>query len=211
MDKQTLRREMKGRRSKLDPQTALRLSEKICSRILAWSIYARADVILGYFPTGSEADIKAVLLAALQQGKKVALPKVFGQRHMEFLYINGFNDLEKGAMNLWEPAIGCSVFDPLSIREQQTLMLVPGLAFCQDGQDSEPIGRLGYGGGFYDTYLSRITGGKISGSASCHLAACGVAYDVQKISCQGFPLESHDLFIKYLVTEKSIYGQEEIR
>lgn len=226
MDKQSLRKTMKDRRQALPQETAAGLSQMICDRLLSWPVYKKADVILAYFPCNREADIRPLLETALASGKQVALPRVLGKRHMDFLLIQDFSDLEKGAMGLMEPKKSLPVLNPCYFsktdrskndkigeihgKEHLILMLIPGLAFCRTAlMAKEVIGRLGYGGGFYDTYLARLGQKRESLHLSASLAACGVAYDFQIIAEDGFPLENHDLFLRYLVTEKSIFGQEE--
>jgi 5-formyltetrahydrofolate cyclo-ligase len=63
------------------------------------------------------------------------------------------------------------------------LVLVPGIAFGEKGE------RLGRGKGFYDRYLSHFSGIKI-----------GIGLSVQVLD--EIPMDSHDVHLDYLVTEK---------
>ncbi len=226
MDKQSLRQVMKDRRRALTQETEANLSQKLCSRILCWPAYKKANLILAYYPCNREADLRPLLENALSCKKQVALPRVFGKRHMEFLLIRNFNDLEKGAMGLMEPKRSlpvlklCHFSKTVQLQNDRSgeilgkdslaLMLIPGLAFCRTAlQGREVIGRLGYGGGFYDTYLARLGHEREGSLPETFLTTCGVAYDFQIMAEDGFPVEDHDLFLEYLVTEKNIYGQEE--
>ncbi|MEC8623442.1 MAG: 5-formyltetrahydrofolate cyclo-ligase [Bdellovibrionota bacterium] len=69
-------------------------------------------------------------------------------------------------------------------------ILVPGLAFGENGS------RLGRGKGFYDKYLEGFSGLKI-----------GVCFSEQMF--EKLPMEPNDVFVDYVVTDKSIYGPRE--
>ena len=83
-----------------------------------------------------------MLEQALAEGKRVAVPKVYGDE-MRFLYIDDLSRVEKGYAGIPEP------IDDEPVAEDPTaLVLMPGLAFDRMGR------RIGYGGGFYDKFLS---------------------------------------------------------
>ena len=70
------------------------------------------------------------------------------------------------------------------------LILVPGLAFGEDGS------RLGRGKGFYDKYLENFSGLKI-----------GICFSEQIF--EELPMEPNDVFVDYIVTDKDIFGPRE--
>ena len=82
------------------------------------------------------------MLQALKDGKKVAVPKVYGDT-MRFIYLEDLNGIEKGYAGIPEP-----VADEPVAADETALVLMPGLAFDKVGH------RIGYGGGFYDKFLS---------------------------------------------------------
>ena len=80
---------------------------------------------------------------ALRDGKRVAVPKVYGDT-MKFIYMDDLSQVEEGYYNIPEPiADGPVAEDPTA------LVLMPGLAFDEKGN------RMGYGGGFYDKFLAQ--------------------------------------------------------
>ena len=84
-----------------------------------------------------------MLQQALKDGKRVAVPKVYGEE-MRFIYITDLSRVEKGYAGIPEP------IDDGPVAEDPTaLVLMPGLAFDKDGH------RIGYGGGFYDRFLAQ--------------------------------------------------------
>ena len=85
-----------------------------------------------------------MLEQALRDGKKVAVPKVYGDE-MKFIYVTEFDEsIEKGYCGIPEP-----IADGPVAEDKTALVLMPGLCFDPQGH------RIGYGGGFYDKFLSR--------------------------------------------------------
>ena len=70
-----------------------------------------------------------------------------------------------------------------------SVWIVPGLAFSRSGA------RLGYGGGWYDRFLSKANPSSIS---------LGVAYPFQIVA--DLPLEPHDIPLVDIVTISTVRG-----
>jgi len=83
-----------------------------------------------------------MLLKALEDGKRVAVPKVYGEE-MRFIYITDMAQTAPGYAGIPEPIADGPVAD-----DPEALVLMPGLAFDPEGH------RIGYGGGFYDRFLA---------------------------------------------------------
>jgi 5-formyltetrahydrofolate cyclo-ligase len=83
-----------------------------------------------------------MLQQALLEGKKVAVPKCYGDE-MRFIYLDDLSKVEKGYCGIPEP-----IADEPVANDQTALVLMPGLAFDPEGH------RIGYGGGFYDKFLA---------------------------------------------------------
>ena len=84
-----------------------------------------------------------MLEQALRDGKKVAVPKCYGDE-MKFIYLDDLTKVAKGYAGIPEP-----IADEPAAHDETALVLMPGLAFDPQGH------RIGYGGGFYDKFLSR--------------------------------------------------------
>ena len=117
------------------------------SRILgekfrACPAYQQAQTIYGYLPYNQEVRTVPMLEQALKDGKRVAVPKVYGEE-MKFLYLDDLTKVEKGYAGIPEPIADGPVAD-----DETALVLMPGLAFDPQGH------RIGYGGGFYDKFLA---------------------------------------------------------
>jgi 5-formyltetrahydrofolate cyclo-ligase len=87
-----------------------------------------------------------MLEQALRDGKKVAVPKVYGET-MRFIYLDDLTAVETGYAGIPEPVADAPVAD-----DPTALVLMPGLAFDPQGH------RIGYGGGFYDRFLAEEPG-----------------------------------------------------
>ena len=71
---------------------------------------------------------------------------------MDFYIIEGLDDLEKRTFGVLEPKVpGCKLLTDFS----RSLCIVPALMYDLKGY------RLGYGGGYYDRFLSRYDGYKV--------------------------------------------------
>ena len=103
--------------------------------------YKDAKTIYGYMPYNQEVRTVPILEQAIRDGKKVAVPKVYGDV-MNFIYLEDLTQVEKSDMGIPEPIADEPIAD-----DQTALVLMPGLAFDKEGH------RIGYGGGFYDKFL----------------------------------------------------------
>ena len=141
MDKKKLRariRELKRAmtEAEIDGKSAI-----LGLKFRASALYAQANTIYGYLPYNQEVRTVPMLRQALRDGKRVAVPKVFGDE-MRFIYLEDLDAVEKGYAGIPEP-----VADGPVANDPTALVLMPGLAFDAEGH------RIGYGGGFYDRFL----------------------------------------------------------
>ena len=146
MDKLQLRRSIRERKRAMTEEEIVSRSAKLCELFLASDAYKNANTIYGYLPYNQEVRTVPMLEQALKDGKKVAVPKCYGDQ-MEFIYLEDLTKVEKGYANIPEP-----IADEPIARDATALVLMPGLAFDPQGH------RIGYGGGFYDKYLSAEPG-----------------------------------------------------
>ena len=102
---------------------------------------------------------------------------------MEACEISSFADLESGAYGILEPKEFCHPVMPETI----DLCIVPCLCVGSSGV------RLGYGGGYYDRYLTRLGTGTVC-AALCRERTQGAEP----------PAESHDRPVDMVITEKQI-------
>ena len=142
MDKKELRRTIRERKRAMTEEEIVSRSEKLGVLFSQSEAYKAAKTIYGYLPYNQEVRTVPMLEQALKDGKRVAVPKVYGDE-MKFLYLDDLSQVEKGYAGIPEPIAD----DPLA-DDDTALVLMPGLAFDPQGH------RIGYGGGFYDKFLA---------------------------------------------------------
>lgn len=142
MDKKELRRTIRDLKRAMTEEEIVSRSQKLGQLFAASEAYQNAKTIYGYLPYNQEVRTVAMLEKALADGKKVAVPKCYGEE-MRFIYMEDLSKVEKGYAGIPEPIADEPVAD-----DPTALVLMPGLAFDPQGH------RCGYGGGFYDKFLA---------------------------------------------------------
>ena len=143
MNKQELRQAIRARKRAMTEEDILRRSEFLAEKFARSNAYRAAKTIYGYLPYNQEVRTVPMLRRALEEGKRVAVPKVYGD-DMKFIYLDDLSQVAKGYAGIPEP-----VADGPVAQDETALVLMPGLAFDRAGH------RIGYGGGFYDKFLAR--------------------------------------------------------
>lgn len=142
MDKKELRRAIREKKRAMTEAEIESRSEALAQLLYASEAYRKAETIYGYLPYNQEVRTVSMLEQALRDGKRVAVPKVFGDE-MKFLYLEDLTQVAKGYAGIPEP-----IADEPVAQDKTALVLMPGLAFDPQGH------RIGYGGGFYDKFLA---------------------------------------------------------
>ena len=145
LDKKALRREIGQKKRAMTAAQIEDYSRELAGRLYETEYYKEAKSIYCYLPYNQEVRTWPILARAKADGKRVAVPKVYGDV-MRFLWLDDFAQVAEGAYGIPEP-----VFDEPVADDEDALILMPGLAFDPEGH------RVGYGGGFYDKYLEEHT------------------------------------------------------
>ena len=153
VEKKQLRTEARAFREGLDTSYRTQADTAIAARVAASDAFVEAPLVFAYCSVGSEVDTHALIEGALRQGKTVALPRaVPGTRTMAWHAIGSLADTAPGFAGIPEPADDAATRIDADDADARALALVPGLIFDLHGF------RLGYGGGFYDTFLATFPG-----------------------------------------------------
>ena len=142
MNKAALRREIREKKRAMTEEDIVSRSIRLGELFAATKAYSEAKTVYGYLPYNQEVRTVPILEQALRDGKRVAVPKVYGDT-MRFIYLDDLQQVEKSAMGIPEPIADEPVAD-----DTTALVLMPGVAFDRQGH------RIGYGGGFYDKFLA---------------------------------------------------------
>jgi len=142
MDKKALRAQIRAQKRAMTQQQIEEASCRLGELFVQTEQYQNAKTIYGYLPYNQEVRTVPMLEQAIRDGKRVAVPKVYGDE-MKFIYMDDLNQVAIGYANIPEPVADAPIAD-----DKTALVLMPGLAFTKNGD------RMGYGGGFYDRFLA---------------------------------------------------------
>ena len=146
MDKKELRKSIRDQKRAMTLQMVEQASTDLARQFFVTEQYQTAKTIYGYLPYNQEVRTVPILEQALLDGKKVAVPKVYGDT-MRFIYLDDLTQVAPSEMGIPEP-----IGDEPIAEDPTALVLMPGLAFDAAGH------RIGYGGGFYDKFLASEPG-----------------------------------------------------
>ena len=143
MNKTELRAMIRQKKRAMTPAEIEEKSRKLGELLRQSPAYQNAHSIYGYLPYNQEVRTTEMLRQAQLEGKRVAVPKCYGDE-MRFIWLDDLDRVEKGYANIPEPIDDGPIAD-----DPDALVLMPGLAFDPEGH------RIGYGGGFYDKFLAK--------------------------------------------------------
>lgn len=141
MDKKALRDMIRQKKRAMSQSQIDEVSARLGELFVQCEYYKKAKTIYGYLPYNQEVRTVPMLEQAIRDGKRIAVPKVYGDE-MRFIYMDDLSLVECGYAGIPEPVADGPVAD-----DPTALVLMPGLAFDKEGH------RIGYGGGFYDKFL----------------------------------------------------------
>ena len=125
-------------------------------------------VVHVYLPMRGEIDIRSLIEYLLKNNRDVVVSKTLKNRQLEHLVLTSLDELEVGLYGTSHPK------DRIVFQGKMDVIIVPGLAFDQQNY------RLGYGGGYYDSFLAEHS----------NALSVGVCYPFQKVA--EVPREVHD-------------------
>lgn len=182
--KQRMRNEIKDWRRSMSAEMKDAYDGRILEKLLSIREYQACKLVLTYVSLPIEVDTLRLIVRALADGKRVAVPRcVDGSRLMEFYFIESLGQLAPRTYGVLEPIKECC--EP--VRDfQDSICIVPALAYDRAGC------RLGYGAGYYDRFLSGYPGAKI-----------GIVYEqnLRKRLWSG----RYDVPVDLILTEKRLY------
>ena len=138
-------------------------------------------IIGGYYPINHEIDDLEILNYFFLKGSLISLPKIKKKNQMEFYKWNKNEPLLLNKYGIPEPDTANKVYPDI--------LFIPLVAFDKE------LNRLGYGGGFYDRYIQKIS--KIK-----KIVKVGLAFSFQKLKT--IPVNKHDKKLDIIITEKDI-------
>ncbi len=152
MEKKELRKKVLAVRNRLSADELALKSEEIKKKLFARADFRQKRNIMFFLTFGKEVRTEAMVREALTQGKKIIVPKTDTQNNALILsWLHNYDkDLEPGIWGIPEPP--AASLRPVTPSEID-LVIVPGVAFDRNGN------RLGYGGGYYDRFFTKLKKG----------------------------------------------------
>ena len=136
-------------------------------------------IVGGYFPFNKEIDDLKILQALEKKKYLITFPKIKKNNQMDFFEWSFTQPLIINKYGIPEPITNNTRYPDL--------LLVPLVAY------DKKFNRIGYGGGYYDRYLKKISKRK-------KIITIGLAYSFQKVI--NIPINDYDIKLDYIITDK---------
>jgi len=170
MDKKALRQEIRLRKRQFSGEQLRQLSLAVVQRLLAHPRVVQANTVMFYHSLPDEVYTHEAVNQLVKMGKRVLLPVVIDEQHLEIRQYQGPQDLKLGAMNILEPA-----GQPFTAYQEIETILVPGMSFDPHGN------RVGGEKLFYALFLRKVP----------KAYKIGVCFDFQKVD--KVPTDENDI------------------
>ena len=167
-----LRKSSLNRRIKLNPKKLLSLIKKNKFSF---------KYIGCYYPSNYEIDTLEIINFLRKKNLHICLPIIKKNHQMDFFEWSENDPLKINKYGIVEPVSKKKMFPDI--------ILLPLVAFDKN------LNRLGYGGGFYDRYIYKIS--KIK-----KVMKIGLSYSYQEV--KNLPINIHDQKLDFVFTEKGI-------
>ena len=178
-DKAALRRQVRLTLEGLSPEAVRRGDDALFAAFPALPQVEAASTLFAFWGIpGREPDTGRLIRALTAQGKRVGLPRMLPGRQMEVRLYEPDRPLVPASFGILEPPADA----PLLARPDIDLALVPAVCYDRSGF------RLGFGGGYYDRWLSGFSGFTVGLCRDCVLQ-------------DRVPTEDHDCRVDLLLTE----------
>jgi 5-formyltetrahydrofolate cyclo-ligase len=179
--KQEIRQNIRTIRKELSEERRLQLGLQAQKKLLSLPEYQSAHTIMLYAPFQGEIDTLFLLDNALQQGKTVSLPRtLFTEKKIVPIRIYNKDEI------IFERSVPQPLGEEEIVKSSIQLAVIPGIAFDLLGY------RIGYGGGFYDRFLTDFSGVSI-----------GICFDFQ-LCHKPLPRSSLDIPVHTIITNEEI-------
>ena len=185
--KGALRKRTLAVRDALSPEVRAKKSEQIRSLLFQLPEFVSAGTVMFFISFRSEVMTEGMIKGALALGKRVVVPVTdLDHRRLILSALEDFErDLAVSTYGILEPKRE----KVKEVRaEELDLIIAPGSVFDERG------GRIGYGGGYYDELLGRVSGETL---------VAALAFQFQVVD--EVPVrEGHDIPVHKIITEERV-------
>jgi 5-formyltetrahydrofolate cyclo-ligase len=172
---------LRQRKNAMIPDDRRKKSTSITRHLM--KIIGRGETVMVFTSKEKEVNTKPLIQALFRQGNPVVVPIIVKEDvSLRLSYLRDFSALVPSTFGVPEP-IGSEI--PAEAKDIDTIIL-PMLGFDRTG------GRIGYGAGYYDRFLSKNTA----------LKKIGIVFACQEFD--GLPVDENDIRMDYIITEDGI-------
>jgi 5-formyltetrahydrofolate cyclo-ligase len=179
--KESVRKILRQRKEAMVPEDRLEKSQRICRHLMG--IIRNGETVMVFTSKEKEVNTKPLIMALFRSKNPVVVPIIVKEDYsLRLSYLRDFSALVPSTFGVPEP-IGSEI--PVDAGDISTIIL-PMLGFDRAG------GRIGYGAGYYDRFLSKNTG----------LKKIGIAFACQEV--ESLPVDENDIRMDTIITEDGI-------
>jgi 5-formyltetrahydrofolate cyclo-ligase len=179
--KESVRKILRQRKEAVLPEDRLNYSRKICHHLM--KIIRKDETVMVFTSKEKEVNTRPLIMALFGTGNPVVVPIIVKEDcSLRLSYLRDFSALVPSTFGVPEP-IGSEI--PADATAIGTIIL-PMLGFDRAG------GRIGYGAGYYDRFLSKNPG----------LRKIGIAFGCQEV--ENLPVDENDIRMDMIITEEGI-------
>jgi 5-formyltetrahydrofolate cyclo-ligase len=179
--KDRVRKILRQKKDAMIPEERLEKSYRICRHLM--EIINDGETVMVFTSKEKEVNTKPLILSLFGKGNPVVVPIIVKEDiSLRLSYVRDFSALIPSTFGVPEP-IGNEI--PAAAGDIGTIIL-PMLGFDRTG------GRIGYGAGYYDRFLSKNPG----------MRKIGIAFACQEVEC--LPVDENDIRMDIIITEDGI-------
>ena len=183
LEKNKIRKEILEKRNNLSTEEVEKKSDLIIQNLEKFIKNAKNIMIF----MDMKNEVKITKLMKLYPEKSFFISKITDSKNRE-MKINRYNENELVLHKFGYYESSSSDFYNENILD---IVIVPAVVFDLEKN------RIGFGGGYYDTFLKKIRGGNKK------VLFIGICYDFQII--EKVPVEEHDVVLDFVVSESRIF------
>ncbi|WP_323704750.1 5-formyltetrahydrofolate cyclo-ligase [Mammaliicoccus sp. Dog046] len=181
-EKKTLRNNILTKMKELNLNSKHKYDLNLRQQLFNHNKYKQANRVAIVMSMDHEVDTLPIIKQMLKENKKVYVPQTdYEKKNMVFQRLINLDTISKDEKGIKY------INDKTEVCDDLDLIIVPGVIYRKDGY------RIGYGGGYYDKYLSQYEGDTLS-----------LAY---KFQVQHFEIEEHDVPVDEILIAKEIDGE----
>ncbi|MDP2797750.1 MAG: 5-formyltetrahydrofolate cyclo-ligase [Methanoregula sp.] len=179
--KNRIRQILRKKKETMIPKDRLLKSHRICHHLM--EIIRNGETVMVYTSKEKEVNTEPLIITLFEHGNPVVVPIIVKEDlSLRLSYLRDFSALVPSTFGVPEP-IGSEI--PAAADDIGTIIL-PMLGFDRNG------GRIGYGAGYYDRFLSK----------NRNLRKIGIAFACQEVD--SLPVDENDIHMDYIITDDGI-------